>query len=73
MLGRKLTIEQKELIHGKFFTSDTFFNCRQDVMDEWYIMLSNQDEDEISINEKYMWVLSLPLSEFVPPISPDVP
>jgi hypothetical protein len=33
----KLTIEQKDLLIGKEFTKDNFFNPIQDINDEWVI------------------------------------
>jgi hypothetical protein len=43
MIARKLTIEQKENIHGVFFNETTFFNCVQDVNNDWFIFLSESD------------------------------
>lgn len=71
MIGRKLTIEQKESIQGKYFRENTFFSCVLDVNNDWYINLSEQDE--LGVGEEYLWVLALPTSEYIPPIGPDVP
>ena len=63
MNGRKLTIEQKNDIQGKFFNESTFFNCVQDINDEWYVLLSKDDMQNIG---DYAYLLDLPLSEYVP-------
>ena len=63
MNGRKLTTEQKENIQGVFFNETTFFNCVQDINDEWYVLLSEDDMQNIG---DYAYLLDLPLSEYVP-------
>lgn len=63
MMGTKLTIEQKNDIQGKFFNETTFFNCVQDINDEWYVLLSEDDMQNIG---DYAYLLDLPLSEYVP-------
>ena len=39
MEARQLTIEQKENIQGVFFDEVTFFNCIQDINNNWFIFL----------------------------------
>jgi hypothetical protein len=63
--GRQLTIEQKEQIQGVFFAENIFFNCVQDINDEWFIFLS---EDDLNNIEGYQWLIDLPLSEYLPKI-----
>jgi hypothetical protein len=71
MIGRKLTIEQKDSINGKYFREDTFFSCVLDINNEWYINLS--EEDQLFMSDEYLWVLALSTSEYIPPIAPLVP
>ena len=61
--GRQLTIEQKEQIQGVFFTENVFFNCVQNVNNDWFIFLSNDDLNNI---EGYQWLIDLPLTEYLP-------
>lgn len=69
MMGYKLTIEQKENIQGVFFTDATFFNCVQDINEDWFLFLSNQDKEVLP--KKYKYLLELPEAEYVPPPTPD--
>ena len=63
MEGRKLTIEQKDAIQGVFFTNNTFFNCIQDINDEWFLFLS--EDDILNIGE-YAYLLEIPLTAYEP-------
>ena len=70
MEARKLTIEQKEDIQGVFFDDVTFFNCIQDINDNWFIFLSPTDIFNLQ-NSQWQWVIDLPLSPFTPkPVTP---
>ena len=69
MIGYKLTIEQKEAIQGVFFTNDTFFNCVQDINNEWFLFLS---EDDISNIGEYAYLLDIPLTEYQPKIQENI-
>ena len=60
--GRQLTIEQKEQIQGLFFMENVFFNCVQDINNEWFIFLS---EDDLNNLEEYQWLIDLPLTEYL--------
>lgn len=63
MEGIKLTIEQKEQIQGVFFNDNTFFNCVQDINDEWFLFLSNDDRTELN-NTEWDYLLSITEIEF---------
>ena len=64
MNGRKLTTEQKENIQGVFFNETTFFNCVQDINDDWFIFLSESDISNIG---EYNYLLEIPnTSEYQP-------
>jgi len=62
-LGRQLTTEQKEAIQGVFFKENIFFNCVQDINNEWYLFLS--EDDILNIGE-YNYLLDIPLTEYLP-------
>lgn len=67
MIGYKLTIEQKNAIQGHFYNDNCFFNCVQDINNDWFLFLSESDKIEIS-NTKYAYVLNLQELEYIPPI-----
>ena len=70
MQARQLTISQKDQIQGVFFDKVTFFDCVQDINDNWFIILSESDISSI-IDTQWQWVIDLPLSTFNPkPITP---
>tara|TARA_B100000900_G_scaffold414617_1_gene441776 strand:+ start:1947 stop:2165 length:219 start_codon:yes stop_codon:yes gene_type:complete len=70
MEARKLTIEQKENIQGVFFDEVTFFNCIQDINDNWFIFLSTTDISNLQ-NSQWQWVIDIPTSHFEPkPVDP---
>jgi hypothetical protein len=64
MEGKKLTIEQKEAIQGVFFNENTFFNCVEDVNDDWFLFLSNDDRAILN-NTEWDYLLSITDSEYV--------
>lgn len=67
--GRQLTTEQKEAIQGLFFTENIFFNCVQDINNEWFLFLS---EDDISNIGEYDYLLDIPLTEYQPKIQENI-
>jgi len=70
MEARELTIEQKDQIQGVFFDEVTFFNCIQDVNNNWFVFLSSTDISNLQ-NSEWQWVVDLPLSPFTPqPVTP---
>lgn len=70
--GRVVIPEVAERLQGVFFDSDTFFNFVQDVNDEWFLILSEQDEQDIALTE-YAYLLDLPLEPYEPKPSPPIP
>jgi hypothetical protein len=67
MIGYKLTIEQKESIQGVFYNENTFFNCVQDINNDWFLFLSESDKTELN-NTEFSYLLSLQELEYVAPI-----
>jgi hypothetical protein len=64
MEGIKLTIEQKDAIQGVFFNENTFFNCVQDINDDWFLFLSNDDRSILN-NTEWDYLLSIADGEYV--------
>ena len=69
MEGRIVTTETAESLQGVFFDADTFFNFVQDINDVYFLFLSSSDEVDIAPTE-YAYLLNIPLSEYVPKITP---
>jgi hypothetical protein len=67
MVGIKLTTEQKEAIQGVFYNENTFFNCVQDINNDWFLFLSSDDIIQIQ-NTEFDFLISLSEFEYVPPI-----
>lgn len=67
MIGYKLTLEQKNAIQGQFYNDNCFFNCVQDINNDWFLFLSQDDIIQIN-NSQYDFLISLPQFEYVPPI-----
>ncbi len=73
MEGRVVIPKVAQDLQGVFIDSDTFFNFVQDINDEWFLILSQQDEVDIAKTE-YAYLLELPLSPYEPkPIPPFPP
>jgi len=72
MDGRIVIPEVAQQLQGVFIDSDTFFNFVQDINDEWFLILSEQDEQDIALTE-YAYLLELPLSPYEPKPSPPIP
>lgn len=60
--GYLLTEEQANLIAGKFFNADTFFNPLLSIDNDWFIVLTNDDLSDF--DTIFDWVLQLPYREF---------
>lgn len=71
-IGYILTNEQYEQIQGQYYSPSQFFNCVQDINDVWFLFLSDQDKQEISLSQ-WSWILELPQGEYVPKPSPPFP
>ena len=70
--GRIVTSEQAADLQGVFFDADTFFNFVQDINDKWFLILSEQDEQDIASTD-YAYLLELPLEPYEPKPSPPFP
>ncbi len=60
-----LTIEQKDLIVGQEYTTDSFFNPIQDLNDNWVISI---EEMNYCDNNDYLWVKDLDLIIYEPKV-----
>ena len=69
MIGYILTIEQKDSIQGVEYAPYQTFNCVQDINDIWYTFLS-EEQKTLLIGTEYIWVLTLPVGEYVAPPPP---
>ncbi len=58
-----ITIEQKELIEGKEFAPDSFFNPIQDINENWVV---SEEEIRDTVNPAFLWVKDLQLTEYQP-------
>lgn len=72
MEGRIVIQEVAQQLQGVFIDSDTFFNFVQDINDNWFLILSEQDEIEIAQTE-YAYLLDLPLEPYEPKPNPPLP
>ena len=69
MEGRIVTNQTAEELQGVFFDADTFFNFVQDINDNYFLFLSEQDEADIS-STQYAYLLDIPLSPYEPKPTP---
>jgi hypothetical protein len=60
-----LTIEQKDLIIGQQYTTDSYFNPIQDLNDNWVISI---EEMNYCDNNDYLWVKDLDLIIYEPKV-----
>jgi hypothetical protein len=58
-----LTIEQKDLLLGQKYATDSFFNPIQDLNNNWVI---SQEEINQNKNEEFSWLADLELIEYQP-------
>jgi hypothetical protein len=65
-----LTIEQKDLIVGQEYTTDSYFNPIQDLNNNWVISI---EEMEYCTNVEFLWVKDLTLIEYIPKPYPILP
>ena len=65
----KLTEEQKDLLVGKMFVKDNYFNPIQDANGNWVVSVEEVDKCNI---EEFMWIKELELIEFEHIISEDL-
>lgn len=71
MEGYLLTEIQKDSIQGESYSPDQYFNCVQDINNDWFTFLSADDIITIT-NTEWSWILDCPLVEYIPPISPPI-
>jgi len=69
MEGRIVTNQTANELQGVFFDADTFFNFVQDINENYFLFLSEQDEIDIS-NTEYAYLLKIPLSPYIPKPEP---
>jgi hypothetical protein len=68
--GRIVTTQTAQELQGVFIDDNTFFDFVQDVNDNYFLFLSEQDGIDL-LNTQYSYLLEIPLSEFIPkPIPP---
>jgi hypothetical protein len=72
MIGYILTNEQYDEIQGKEFAPFQYFNCVQDINGVWFNFLTQQQIVSIAPTQ-WVWVLTLPQGEYVPPPPPPFP
>jgi hypothetical protein len=65
MIGYILTEEQYLQLQGTFYAPYEFFNCLADIDGDWFLILSEQDKEQIT-NTEWNWILSLPYAEYIP-------
>jgi hypothetical protein len=72
MEGRIVTTETAQELQGVFFDDNTFFNFVLDIKDNYFLLLTRQDEADIALTQ-YDYLLEIPLSEFIPkPLIPPI-
>jgi len=72
MEGRIVTTETAQELQGVFFDDNTFFNFVLDINDNYFLLLTSQDEADIALTQ-YAYLLEIPLSEFIPkPLIPPI-
>jgi len=70
--GRIIITKLAHELQGVFFDENTFFNFVQDVNNNYFLFLSEQDEIDL-MNTEYSYLLDIPLSDFEPkPIKPPI-
>lgn len=65
MKGIILTQVQKDLIQGQKYTQECFFDCVQDINNDWFLLLSENDKILLQHSE-YSFILYFSESEFIP-------
>ncbi len=67
MKGYKLTTEQKDSIQKVEFADAQAFNCVQDINDEWFTLITEQQIEFIK-GTQFAWILNCEQGEYVPQI-----
>jgi len=71
MKGRIVTEQQAQELQGVFFTPETFFHFVQDINDNWFLFLSEQNE-EIIAQTPYAYLLEIGLSDYEAKPTPEL-
>ena len=71
MQGRIVTETQAQELSGVFFTPETFFHFVQDINDNWFLFLSEQNE-EIIAQTPYAYLLEIGLSDYEAKPTPEL-
>ncbi len=71
MKGRIVTEQQAQELQGVFFTPETFFHFVQDINDNWFLFLSEQNE-EIIAQSPYAYLLEIGLSDYEAKPTPEL-
>jgi hypothetical protein len=69
MEGRIVTNQQAQELQGVFFDSNTFFDFALDINNNYFLLLTEQDEIDL-MNTEYAYLLEIPLSDFEPKPTP---
>jgi hypothetical protein len=67
MIGYKLTENQKNFVHNKFYTQHQFINCVQDINGIWFTFFTDEDKVIIATTD-IAWILECEQVEYIPPI-----
>jgi len=67
MIGYKLTENQKNFVHKKFYTPHQFINCVQDINKTWFTFFTDEDKAIIATTD-IAWILECEQMEYIPPI-----
>ncbi len=60
-----LTTEQTQLLVGKLYTDNMYFNPVQDEDDNWFISIEEVNQ---CTNDEFLWIKNLPLINYKPKI-----
>jgi len=71
MKGRIVTEQQAQELQGVFLTPETFFHFVQDINDNWFLFLSEQNE-EIIAQTPYAYLLEIGLSDYEAKPTPEL-
>jgi hypothetical protein len=71
MKGRIVTEQQAQELQGVFLTPETFFHFVQDINDNWFLFLSEQNE-EIIAQTPYAYLLEIGLSDYEAKTTPEL-
>jgi hypothetical protein len=66
MIGYKLTENQKNFVHNKFYTPHQFINCVQDINGTWFTFFTDEDKAIIATTD-IAWILECEEMGYIPP------